>query len=154
VAASADASFARVLEDLVVRPNLTIPQRELVWVAVRASGPGGQNVNKVSSKVELRFDFEASAVLSASVKTRLRKLAEHRLDAEGRVLFVSQVTRNQLQNLADARARLSDLIGKALVVPKARRATRPSKAAKRRRVADKRVVAAKKQSRARKAHDD
>ena len=154
MAASADASFARVLEDLVVRPNLTIPQRELVWVAVRASGPGGQNVNKVSSKVELRFDFEASAVLSASVKTRLRKLAEHRLDAEGRVLFVSQVTRNQLQNLADARARLSDLIGKALVVPKARRATRPSKAAKRRRVADKRVVAAKKQSRARKAHDD
>jgi ribosome-associated protein len=144
----------RVLEDLVVRPNLTIPQRELVWVAVRSSGPGGQNVNKVSSKIELRFDFEASGALSASVKTRLRKLAAHRLDADGRVLIVSQLTRNQPQNLADARARLSDLIEKALVVPKARRATRPSKAAKRKRVADKRVVAAKKLSRARKAYDD
>jgi ribosome-associated protein len=139
---------------LVVRADLTIPQRELIWVAVRSSGPGGQNVNKVSSKVELRFDFEASTALSASVKTRLRRLAEHRLDAEGRILIVSQLTRNQPQNLTDARERLADLIGKALLVPKPRRPTRPSKAAKRRRVADKRVVAAKKQSRARKAHDD
>jgi ribosome-associated protein len=142
------------LEDLVVRPDVTVPQRELSWVAVRSSGPGGQNVNKVSSKVELRFDFEASSALTASVKLRLRKLAEHRLDADGRILIVSQVTRNQPQNLEDARRRLLELISKALVVPKARRPTRPSKAAKRRRVADKRVVAAKKQSRATRANDD
>jgi ribosome-associated protein len=139
--------------DLTVR-HVIIPERELMWVAVRASGPGGQNVNKVSSKVELRFDFEASSALTASVKTRLHELAEHRLDSEGRILIVSQVTRNQPQNLADARQRLADLIARALVVPKRRRATRPSRAAKRARVNDKRVHSKKKQSRARKSIDD
>ena len=131
-----------------------MPQGELVWSAVRASGPGGQNVNKVSSKVELRFDFEASVVLTPSVKSRLRKLAEHRLDAEGRILIVSQQSRNQPQNLEHARKHLAELIARALVVPKLRRATRPSKAAKKRRVNDKRQQAAKKQNRARKSFDD
>jgi len=134
--------------------TVTIPARELEWTAVRASGPGGQNVNKVSSKVELRFDFEESESLSAGVKARLRALAQHRLDAEGRILITSQVTRNQPQNLEDARGRLAELIAKAMVVPKKRRPTRPSKAAKRRRVDDKRVHAKKKQSRARKTNDD
>ncbi len=133
---------------------LSIPERELEWVAVRSSGPGGQNVNKVSSKVELRFDFEASEVLTASAKTRLRALARHRLDAEGRILITSQVTRAQPQNLADARARLAELVAKALVVPKKRRPTKPSRAAKRARVNDKRVHSKKKQSRARKTNDD
>ena len=141
-----------------IRPNqaltLVIPERELVWAAVRSSGPGGQNVNKVSSKVELRFDFEASSVLSSSVKTRLRALAVNRLDADGRILIVSQVTRNQPQNLEDARQRLAGMIAQALVVPKKRRPTRPSKAAKRRRVENKRVQSQKKQNRARKTHDD
>jgi ribosome-associated protein len=134
--------------------TVSIPARELEWTAVRASGPGGQNVNKVSSKVELRFDFEESESLPASVKTRLRALAQHRLDAEGRILITSQVTRNQPQNLEDARSRLADLIAKAMVVPKRRRPTRPSKAAKRARVNDKRVHSKKKQSRARKTSDD
>lgn len=142
------------VQDLVVRPGLSIPERELEWAAVRASGPGGQNVNKVSSKVELRFDFEASPALVDSVKTRLRALAQHRLDAEGRILIVSQVTRNQPQNLADARERLSALIRQALVAPKRRRPTKPSKAVKRARVKDKRAHAQKKQSRARTHHDD
>jgi ribosome-associated protein len=134
--------------------TLSIPARELEWTAVRASGPGGQNVNKVASKVELRFDFEESESLSAGVKARLRALAQHRLDAEGRILITSQVTRNQPQNLEDARTRLADLIAKAMVEPKRRRPTRPSKAAKRRRVSDKRIQAKKKQSRARKTNDD
>lgn len=142
------------MESLVVRPGVLIHGRELVWSAVRASGPGGQNVNKVSSKVELRFDFETSAALAAGVKTRLRKLAEHRLDAEGRILVVSQVTRNQPQNLEDARQRLAELIALALLVPKRRRPTKPSRAAKRARVKDKRVHSEKKQTRARKPHDD
>jgi ribosome-associated protein len=146
--------FPPAMADLEVRPGLVIPERELSWVAVRASGPGGQNVNKVSSKVELRFDFEASAALGAAVKARLRKLAEHRLDAEGRILIVSQVTRNQPQNLADARARLAALIAQALVVPKRRRATRPSLSAKRARLSDKRAQAQKKQNRTRRQHDD
>jgi ribosome-associated protein len=139
--------------DLAVKTGVTIPERELVWSAVRSSGPGGQNVNKVASKVELRFDFEASSALTASVKTRLRALAQHRLDAEGSILIVSQVTRAQPKNLADARERLADLIRKALVVPKRRKATKPSLAAKRRRVKDKRVNSLKKQSRAKKSDD-
>ncbi len=145
-------ALARV-RDLVL-PSLIIPERELEWVAVRSSGPGGQNVNKVSTKVELRFDFEASEALSASAKARLRALARHRLDADGRILITSQVTRTQPQNLADARARLAELVAKALVVPKKRRPTKPSRAAKRARVNDKRVHAKKKQSRARKTNDD
>jgi ribosome-associated protein len=139
--------------DLAIKPGVTIPERELVWSAVRSSGPGGQNVNKVASKVELRFDFEASSALTASVKTRLRALAQHRLDAAGCILIVSQVTRAQPKNLADARERLADLIRKALVVPKRRKATKPSLAAKRRRVKDKRVNSLKKQSRAKKSDD-
>ncbi len=137
-----------------MRPGLTVPKRELSWAAVRASGPGGQNVNKVSSKVELSFDFEASTVLTAAAKTRLRTLAKHRLDAEGRLVMVSQLTRNQPQNLADARERLAQLIAAALVVPKRRRPTRPSKAAKRARVSDKRAQAKKKQNRAAGRSDD
>jgi len=142
------------LESLVVRPGVVVPDRELVWAAVRASGPGGQNVNKVSSKVELRFDFEASAALAASVKTRLRALAQHRLDGDGRILIVSQVTRNQPQNLADARQRLAELIAQALVVPKRRRKTKPSRAAKRARLQDKRANSQKKQGRSRSSSDD
>jgi ribosome-associated protein len=142
------------MQALLVRPGTSIPERELVWAAVRSSGPGGQNVNKVSSKVELRFDFEASSALTSSVKARLRALAVHRLDADGRILIVSQVTRNQPHNLEDARQRLASMIAQALVVPKKRRPTRPSKAAKRRRVDNKRVQSQKKQSRARKTNDD
>jgi ribosome-associated protein len=142
------------MEDLVVSSSVVIPERELTWTAVRASGPGGQNVNKVSSKVELRFDFEESSALMPSVKTRLRALAQHRLDSEGRILITSQVTRNQPQNLEDARARLAELVRQAEVVPKRRRATKPSRAAKAKRVTNKRKNSQKKQSRARAATDD
>ena len=143
------------MRDLILANlTITIPERELEWTAVRASGPGGQNVNKVSSKVELRFAFEESEALSDAVKARLRALAQHRLDGEGRILITSQVTRNQPQNLADARNRLAELIARAMVTPKRRKATRPSRAAKRARVNDKRVHSKKKQSRARKTSDD
>jgi ribosome-associated protein len=142
------------LEDLKVSADVVVPERELVWAAVRSSGPGGQNVNKVASKVELRFDFEASDSLSPSVKARLRALATHRLDADGRILIVSQLTRNQPQNLADARERLGQLIERALVVPKVRRATKPSRASKRARLQNKRVVSEKKRSRTSRVSDD
>lgn len=137
-----------------MRPGVIIPQRELSWGAVRASGPGGQNVNKVASKVELRFAFEDSTALGPAVKARLRVLAKNRLDAEGRILVVSQLTRNQPQNLNDARTRLAALVAQALVTPKRRRATRPSLAAKKARAKDKRATSIKKQSRARKNLDD
>lgn len=134
-------------DDLVIQPGLSIPEAELSWTAVRASGPGGQNVNKVASKVELRFDFEHSRVLGEAVKARLRKLAAQRLDANGNILITSQATRNQPQNLADARRRLAELVRRALVVPKRRVRTKPSRAAREARLAEKRRHAEKKQTR-------
>jgi ribosome-associated protein len=133
----------------LVVEHLVIPEAELRWTAVRASGPGGQNVNKVASKVDLRFDFEQSAALSDELKARLRVSAASRLDAEGRLHITSQLTRNQLDNLADARHKLAELLRAALVTPKRRRKTKPSRAKKAARVAEKRVNAQKKQNRGR-----
>ncbi|NOU32539.1 MAG: aminoacyl-tRNA hydrolase [Polyangiaceae bacterium] len=123
-------------DDLEVGP-LRVPEGELVWVAVRASGPGGQNVNKVSSKVELRFDFESSASLPERVRVRLRVLARTRLDGEGRILLTSQKTRDQRKNLEDARTKLGELLASALLEPKKRKATKPSFSSKVRRVDEK-----------------
>jgi ribosome-associated protein len=127
-----------VSEPLVVSPAVTIPGAELRWASVRASGPGGQNVNKVSSKVELRFDFESSSVLAPDIKSRLRLLAQSRLDAEGNLLIVSQVTRDRQRNLEDARAKLAALVVQASLRPKRRKPTRPSFSAKQERLKDKR----------------
>src|ERR1700704_5966774 len=113
-------------EPLPVSQALIIPADELRWTSVRSSGPGGQNVNKVSSKVELRFDFERSRVLDAETKARLRALARTRLDAEGQILIVSQATRDRQRNLEDARAKLGEVVLRACVRPKRRRPTRPS----------------------------
>ena len=133
----------------LVVAHLVIPEAELRWTAVRASGPGGQNVNKVSSKIDLRFDFEDSAALTDELKARLRTKAAARLDAEGQIQITSQLTRNQPDNLEDARQKLAALLLSALTSPKARRKTKPNRAKKARRVAEKRVHAAKKQSRGR-----
>jgi len=133
----------------LVVAHVVIPEAELRWTAVRASGPGGQNVNKVSSKIDLRFDFEQSSALSDELKARLRTKAAARLDAEGQIQITSQLTRNQPDNLEDARQKLSALLRSAMVTPKARRKTKPSRAKKAKRVAEKRVHSAKKQSRGR-----
>src|SRR5258706_3588192 len=97
-------------EPLVVNQAITIPADELRWVSVRSSGPGGQNVNKVSSKVELRFDFERSRALDFETKARLRAIAEGRLDGEGQILIMSQATRDRQRNLEDARQKLAQLV--------------------------------------------
>ncbi len=131
--------------DLYIDHRVTIPGSELSWTAVRSSGPGGQNVNKVSSKVDLRFDLPGSQALSGAQKARLRAFA--RLDADGQVIVTSQVTRNRVRNLADARERLAELIRRALVEPTQRKATKPSRAVKRRRVDAKRRQAEKKRQR-------
>ncbi len=135
---------------LVVDEKITLPESDLSWTATRSSGPGGQNVNKVSSRVELRFDLEGTNVLSELVKARLRVLARGLLDAEGRILVKSEKTRDQHRNLEDARDKLRLLVAQALVVPKRRRATKPSRAAKARRLSDKRLNANKKEERRRK----
>jgi ribosome-associated protein len=137
----------------LVVANLIIPEAELRWTAVRASGPGGQNVNKVSSKVDLRFDFERSDALAPLLKERLRASAGSRLDAEGRIQITSQLTRNQSDNLEDARHKLAALLLAATITPKRRRKTKPSRAKKAKRVAEKRVHAQKKQSRGRVSAD-
>jgi ribosome-associated protein len=133
--------------------QLVIPEAELRWTAVRASGPGGQNVNKVASKIDLRFDFEQCAALSDETKARLRASAGSRLDAEGRLQITSQLTRNQPDNLEDARQKLAELLRAALITPKKRRKTKPSRAKKAARVANKRVNAQKKQNRGRVSAD-
>jgi ribosome-associated protein len=139
--------------DIFVSPRVILPARDLSWKAVRASGPGGQNVNKVASKVELRFDLANTTALDWGAKGRLRSLAAGRIDADGAIVIVSQATRSQDQNLEDARQRLAELVSRALVVPKRRRPTKPRRGAVEKRLEGKRHQAHKKQGR-RGGYDD
>jgi ribosome-associated protein len=121
---------------LIVTPSIAIPESELVERFVRASGPGGQNVNKVATAVELRFDLVASR-LPDDVKRRLARLAGRRVSDEGVLLIDSRSHRTQAQNRAAARERLTELVRRAAVPPRLRRKTRPTAAARERRHEDK-----------------
>lgn len=139
---------------LTVNDKITIPGSDLEWAAVKASGPGGQNVNKVNSKIELTFDFEGTVALSDKARDRLREIAKGALDAEGRILVKSEKTRDQAKNLNDAREKLKAMILKSLEVPKVRKPTKVSKAAKMKRVETKKKVAKKKAARKKPSKDD
>ena len=133
----------------MIDDRLTIPAKDLSWRAVRASGPGGQNVNKVATKVTLRFDLAGTESLTSSQKARLRGLAGRRIDSEGALSISAQAERSQHQNLERARSGLRRLILRALQPAKPRVATQPSRASKRKRVRDKRYQGEKKRGRAR-----
>jgi ribosome-associated protein len=133
--------------------RLRLPRAELVFRATRAGGPGGQNVNKVASRVELLWDFRASVVPSAEEKERLAAKLAARLDAEGRLRVVAAEHRSQLRNREAAEARLAEVVAAALRIPKKRKPTRPTKASRERRLEVKRRAAARKRERRRPTED-
>lgn len=127
---------------LIIDSRIVLPAHELSFDACRSSGPGGQNVNKVESKVSLRFEFRESEALSVPIKERLARLVD--VNAEGQIVIRSQKTRDQSRNLEDARERLRLLVLAALVPETPRIPTRTPKRAKRRRLDDKRRLSEKK----------
>jgi ribosome-associated protein len=135
------------MSPLHISRDLTLPAEDLSIRAVRSSGPGGQNVNKVSSKVELRFDLARSRAISDAIRLGVRALFPNRVDATGRLLVVSQLTRDQKLNREDARDKLRALVLRALHIDPPRKATKPSRGAKLRRIDGKRRAADQRRAR-------
>ena len=119
---------------LILSHNVTIPDDELVFTAIRAQGAGGQNVNKVSTAVQLRFDAAGSPSLPDEVRQRLLAISDQRITTDGVIVIKSQESRSQARNKEIALERLAELIESAMVKPKRRVKTKPSRAARAKRV--------------------
>jgi ribosome-associated protein len=139
---------------LIVSPEVTVPDSDLSLAFVRSSGPGGQNVNKVASGVQLRFDLAGTVALDGGVKQRLRALAGRRVTDDGAILIFARNHRTQERNRAEALERLAELIRKALVPPRPRKPTKPTRASKERRLTGKVQKGQRKQLRGRVRWDD
>jgi len=120
-----------------ITPHIVIPDEELEWKFIRASGPGGQNVNKVSSAVQLRFLLPLNTSLPVAARNRLRTLAGQKLNDDGTILIAARSERSQEQNRRAAILRLAALIRAAMVEPKIRKKTRPTKGSQERRIESK-----------------
>jgi ribosome-associated protein len=137
-----------------IAPDISLPDQDLDWSFVRASGPGGQNVNKVATAAQLRFDLAGTQSLAPAVKQRLRTLAGRRLTDDGALLIMARNQRTQEGNRREALERLADLVQRALVAPKPRKPTRPTRAGRERRLQTKTQRRATKQMRGRVRWDD
>ena len=134
-------------QNIAIAASVFVPADAWSWRATRSSGPGGQNVNKVASRVELRVDLAGIEGLSADAHRRLLALAAHRLDALGRLLVSSQLTRDQSRNLEDAVGKVKRLVASALVAPRVRRPTKVKRSAVERRITGKKQTGARKRDR-------
>lgn len=132
---------------------MIIPSSEFTLEFARSGGPGGQNVNKVSSKAQLRFNVGASLVLSEDQKNRVREILKNRLTNEDEILVVAEDERSQIQNRELVVARFQELITQALHVPKKRRATRPTYGSREKRLQTKKIISERKQLRQRTRFD-
>jgi len=141
------------MDALQVTPTVTIPASAFQMKAVRAGGPGGQNVNKVASKVELRVDLDQIEGLDPGAMERLKTRVRNQLDAEGRWLVTSSRTRDQILNLEDARMKVATEVEEALPAPVPRRPTRPTRSSRAVRLTGKKRTGALKKDRGRKDWD-
>lgn len=134
--------------------NLSLPDGDLNWSFIRASGPGGQNVNKVATAAQLRFDLAGTQSLEPAVKQRLRSLAGRRVTDDGALIILARNQRTQEGNRREALERLTDLVRRALVAPKVRRPTRPTRGSRERRLETKTQRRSTKQLRGKVRWDD
>jgi ribosome-associated protein len=135
------------LPPLIITPDVAIPDEEFEWKFIRSSGPGGQNVNKVASAVQLRFLLPNNTSLPVAARNRLRRLAGQKLIDDGSILISARSERSQEQNRRDALERLAELIRAAMIEPKIRKKTRPTRASKERRIDSKKRRGTTKQGR-------
>ena len=140
-------------EDLIINENVTIPAGELGYSASRASGPGGQHVNTTDSRIQLRWNLEESAALTEPQRDRLRSALASRLTESGEIILACDANRSQRRNREEVAQRLAALVREALIPPKPRKKTRPTKASREKRLEEKRRRSNLKKGRG-SSHDD